>query len=214
MDTLRDRADLETGRQHEVVLGCDWTEADGPIHFSESLVRILLFWDGLCQQHVHASRRAINLREVLDESTYDSAISADSTLCPRQPPCPDGAIMTDTTAELNELFLATFPNGLPKDILAELQSILRIHLITAEELFYKWESYSMKMGEEVKLNMETVRGFKQDVQEALERESRGKVGRQTEKRVTVTATPRAAAGTDVFGMYGDDYTRTYGNWKS
>ncbi|KAJ5160151.1 uncharacterized protein N7482_007155 [Penicillium canariense] len=108
--------------------------------------------------------------------------------------------MSDTAVELNELFAATYPNGLPKDVLAELQSILRIHSITAEELFYKWESYSMKMGEEVKLSMDTVRGFKQDVQEALERESRGKIGRQMEKRATVTATPRAAAGADVFGM--------------
>lgn len=107
----------------------------------------------------------------------------------------------DTAAELNELFAATFPNGLPKDVLAELQSILRVHSITAEELFYKWESYSMKMGDEVKLSMETVRAFKQDVQEALERETRGKAGRQHEKRVPVQATPRAAAGADVFGMY-------------
>lgn len=121
--------------------------------------------------------------------------------------------MTDTTTELNELFVASFPTGLPKDILTELQSILRIHLITAEELFYKWESYSIKMGDEVKLSMETVRGFKQDVQEALERESRGKIGRQTEKRPTVTATPRAAAGTDVFGMYEDEYSGIYINDK-
>lgn len=108
--------------------------------------------------------------------------------------------MSDTTKELNELFAANFPDGLPKDILAELQSILRIHLITPEELFYKWESYSIKMGDELKLSIDTVRGFKQDVQEALERESRGKLGRQTEKRSTVTATPRAATGADVFGM--------------
>jgi DNA polymerase alpha subunit B len=119
--------------------------------------------------------------------------------------------MTDTAAELNELFVASFPNGLPKDILGELQSILRIHLITAEELFYKWESYSIKMGDEVKLSMETVRGFKQDVQEALERESRGKVGRQTEKRPMVTATPRSAAGTDVFGMYEDEISGDHVN---
>lgn len=109
--------------------------------------------------------------------------------------------MDATTAELNELFAASYPDGLPQDVLAELQSILRVHSITAEELFYKWESYSIKMGEEVKLNLDTVRGFKQDVQEALERESRGKAGRQTEKRSAVTATPRAAAGADVFGMY-------------
>ncbi|KAJ5279585.1 hypothetical protein N7478_004957 [Penicillium angulare] len=116
----------------------------------------------------------------------------------------------DTVAELNELFAATFPEGLPKDVLTELQSILRVHSMTAEELFYKWESYSMKMGEEVKLTMDTVRGFKQDVQEALERESRGKVGRQHEKRAAATATPRAAAGADVFGML-DDLTPNASN---
>lgn len=108
--------------------------------------------------------------------------------------------MSDTAAELNELFVSSYPDGLPKDVLGELQSILRVHSISAEELFYKWESYSMNMGEEVRLTMETVRGFKQDVQEALERETRGKVGRQAEKRTVVTATPRAAAGSDVFGM--------------
>lgn len=112
--------------------------------------------------------------------------------------------MDATAAELNELFAASYPDGLPQDVLAELQSILRVHSITAEELFYKWESYSMKMGEEMKLTLDTVRGFKQDVQEALERESRFKAGRQTEKRNPVTATPRAAAGADVFGMYEGD----------
>lgn len=122
----------------------------------------------------------------------------------RQHPRSPSATMDATAAELNELFAASYPDGLPRDVLAELQSILRVHSITAEELFYKWESYSMKMGEEVKLTLDTVRGFKQDVQEALERESRGKAGRQTEKRNPVTATPRAAAGADVFGMYEGD----------
>lgn len=109
--------------------------------------------------------------------------------------------MADTAAELKELFVASAPGGLPDDVLAELQSILRVHSITAEELFYKWESYSIKMGEEVKLNLETVRAFKQDVQEALERETRSKTGRQDQKRSTVTATPRAGAGSDIFEVY-------------
>ncbi|OQE27460.1 hypothetical protein PENSTE_c004G01098 [Penicillium steckii] len=108
--------------------------------------------------------------------------------------------MADTVAELNELFAASYPDGLPKDVLAELQSILRVHSISAEELFYKWESYSMKMGDETKLNIDTVRGFKQDVQEALERESRAKSGRQADRRPQAAGTPRAAAGTDMFGM--------------
>ncbi|BCR88761.1 DNA-directed DNA polymerase alpha subunit POL12 [Aspergillus chevalieri] len=109
--------------------------------------------------------------------------------------------MDDTTAELNELFAASAPDGLPKDVLTELQSILRVQLISPQELFYKWESYCLKMGaEETKMNLETVRLFKRDVQDSLERESRGRAGRQTEKRSTVTATPRVGMASDVFGM--------------
>lgn len=109
--------------------------------------------------------------------------------------------MDDTTAELNELFAASVPDGLSEDILAELQSILRVQLISPQELFYKWESYCLKMGaEETKMNLETVRLFKRDVQDSLERESRGRAGRQTEKRSTVTATPRVGMASDVFGM--------------
>ncbi|EAU36936.1 conserved hypothetical protein [Aspergillus terreus NIH2624] len=107
----------------------------------------------------------------------------------------------EIVGELNELFSPASPDGLPKDVLAELQSILRVHSITPQELFYKWESFCLKMGaEEMKLTLDTVRQLKQDVQDTLERESRGKVGRQTEKRSAPTATPRATGTTDVFGM--------------
>ncbi|KAJ5312661.1 hypothetical protein PENANT_c007G08630 [Penicillium antarcticum] len=121
----------------------------------------------------------------------------------------------DAEAELNEQFASSFPDGIPKDIMAELLSMLRVHSITAEELFYKWESYSMKMGEGVTLTMMTVRGFKQDVQDALERESRSHAGRHTEKRSANTATPRAAAaaGGDMFGML-DQLTPTASNVRS
>ncbi|RAL14601.1 DNA-directed DNA polymerase alpha subunit POL12 [Aspergillus homomorphus CBS 101889] len=109
--------------------------------------------------------------------------------------------MEDTVEELNELFAAAAPTGLPKDVLAELQSLLRIHAISAQELFYKWESYCLKMGpDELKLDLDTVRLFKKDVQDTLERESRGRAGRQTDKRAAATATPRAANTSDVFGM--------------
>lgn len=109
--------------------------------------------------------------------------------------------MEDVVDELNELFASSYPDGLPKDVLAELQSILRVHAISPQELFYKWESYSLKMGpDETKLNLDTVRMFKRDVQDTLERETKGKNARNTEKRGTVTATPRGATNTDVFGM--------------
>jgi DNA polymerase alpha subunit B len=109
--------------------------------------------------------------------------------------------MEDIVGDLNELFVASSPDGLPKDVLSELQSLLRVHSIAPQELFYKWESFCLKMGaEETKLNLETVRLFKRDVQETLERESRSKTGRQTEKKNVTTATPRAGTTTDVFGM--------------
>lgn len=109
--------------------------------------------------------------------------------------------MDDTVAELNELFAGSAPDGIPKDVLAELQSVLRVHSISPQELFYKWESYCLKMGaEETRLNLDTARSLKHDVLESLERESRSKAGRHMEKRNPVTATPRATGTADVFGM--------------
>lgn len=110
--------------------------------------------------------------------------------------------MDDITQELDELFAASALDGLTPDILHELQSMLRLHDITPQELFYKWESYSMKMGaDETKLDLNTVRAFKRDVQDSLEREARAKNHpvRASDKKSTVAATPRAGK-TDVFDM--------------
>ncbi|KAL4920502.1 DNA polymerase alpha subunit B N-terminal-domain-containing protein [Aspergillus aurantiobrunneus] len=111
-------------------------------------------------------------------------------------------------AELTELFAPSAPDGLPADILAELQSIMRVHHIPVQELFYRWESYCLRMGsEETKLDLDTVRLFKRDVLENLERQARGR--QHVEKRGGdggVAATPRARdggmgmGGADVFGM--------------
>ncbi|KAJ0425393.1 DNA polymerase [Aspergillus carlsbadensis] len=118
-------------------------------------------------------------------------------------PIPDD----DSPGDLNEVFAPSTPDGLPADILAELQSIMRVHSITAQELFYRWESYCLRMGsEETKLDLETVRLFKRDVQENLERQARqGRGGeRDRGERKGPMGTPRrvaAGAGAgDVFGM--------------
>ena len=109
--------------------------------------------------------------------------------------------MSDTdSAELNKLFAP--PNSeLAPEVMGELQSILRLYGIDVQELFYKWESYSLKMNAD-NLNLKTARDFKKDIQDALERESRGKAHHirnvPAEKRV-LGATPKAAAG-DIFGM--------------
>ena len=110
--------------------------------------------------------------------------------------------MIDVAAELDGLFAPPPASSLSPEVLGELQSILRLHGLSAQELSYKWESYTMKMGSEsTALNFENVRAFKKDLQEMLERESRGKAGRSVDRKIH--ATPRGGGiGDDVFGLCG------------
>lgn len=110
--------------------------------------------------------------------------------------------MSEIEEDLNSYFCPSPDNDLPPDILGELESILRLHSISPQELFYKWESYSLKMGsEETRLDLDTVRMFKKDVQDGLERENRAKHAGRADRRNAVAATPRGAVTGDVFGMY-------------
>ncbi|PGG96420.1 DNA polymerase alpha subunit B [Blastomyces parvus] len=114
--------------------------------------------------------------------------------------------MEESISQLNEAFSGSCPSGVPQDVAAELRSIMRLHSMSAQDLSYKWDAYCLKMGaEETTLNLDTVRGLKRDVQDTLERESRGKTHmRGADKRNAISATPRAAANTrDVFGMLDD-----------
>lgn len=108
--------------------------------------------------------------------------------------------MADTESQLNALFAPPPAVQLPPDVLGELQSILRLHSLPPQELSYKWESYTMKMGSEsTKLDLETARAFKKDLQETLEREARGKMGRSVDRKSH--ATPRGGRTNDnVLGM--------------
>ena len=109
--------------------------------------------------------------------------------------------MADIMAELNELFAIPPVTELSPDVSGELQSILRLHSISPKDLLFKWESYTMKMGaEQTKLDLGTARAFKKDLQEALERESRGKAHVRSVDKRSAYATPRAGKGDDVFGM--------------
>lgn len=105
-----------------------------------------------------------------------------------------------TDTQLQELFSSANPN-LEPDVLAELTSIMRLHQIDPQELWYKWESYSMKMdADDMKLNIDTARGLKQDVQDGLERENRTKAQSLNSTR-RGAATPRNVANTsDVYGV--------------
>lgn len=103
--------------------------------------------------------------------------------------------------ELNELFAPASGTELEPDVLAELQSIMRLHSIPAQELFYKWESYSIKMGsDDMRLNIDTARALKKDVQDGLERDSRSKAHLlSSSKRGGATSRGMTSTG-DVFGM--------------
>lgn len=108
--------------------------------------------------------------------------------------------MADTPADFNELFAS--PNTeLQQDVLGELQSISRIHSLSPQELFFKWEAYSIKMGPDTRIDYKTARDFKKDLQDALERESRGKAHTQSGTKRAMAATPRNTNTSDVFGVY-------------
>ena len=132
-----------------------------------------------------------------------SASSPTTSLFLRAAPSPSSnSTMATLQAELNNLFTIPPVTELPSDVLGELQSILRLHSISPQELSYKWESYTMKMGsEQTKLDLATARAFKKDLQEMLERESRGKAHVRSVEKRGAYATPRSATkGDDVFGM--------------
>jgi DNA polymerase alpha subunit B len=106
----------------------------------------------------------------------------------------------ETTAELREYF-AMGATDLEPDIASELQSIMRLHQLSAEDMFYKWESYCIKMDMDTSsLSITSVRSFKQDVQDALEKSNRLQTHIKQEKRPSATPRPGAKTG-DVFNMY-------------
>jgi DNA polymerase alpha subunit B len=102
-------------------------------------------------------------------------------------------------SELSELFSPQPGSSLPPEVMAELLSMLRLHAITPQELFFKWESYSIKMGaDETQLDLTTARAFKADMLESLERENRSKAhvragGAAGDRRSGATGTPRSVA---------------------
>lgn len=114
--------------------------------------------------------------------------------------------MAAQNENLNALF-APAGNGLEPDVAGVLESIQRLFSITPQELFYKWESYCLKMGsEETVLDLATARMFQKDVQDSLERSYQGK---HSERKPVPNATPRTVQKSgDVFGIL-DDLTPSH-----
>lgn len=114
--------------------------------------------------------------------------------------------MAETMADkLNERFAAG-GQTLEPDVVVQLQSIMNMHGLPVEELFYKWEAYCIKMDLDAGgMNMERLRAFKQDLQDALERRNQEPTLHPHKKVKTegrrLAATPRnAAKQNDVFGL--------------
>ncbi len=103
-------------------------------------------------------------------------------------------------ADLQRLFSAN--KAIEPDILSELESMMRLHDLSAEDLFFKWESYCIKMDLDAgALTLANARGLKQSIQDALEKAAH--VPSKPERKVA--ATPRAghqsaANGGDMYGM--------------
>jgi DNA polymerase alpha subunit B len=112
--------------------------------------------------------------------------------------------MEDVTSELTDRFeryCNTKDKDIPSEVLTELELMTRLYNISAEELDFKWQAYSMKIGgDDNKLDLKTARDFKKTLQDALEKESRGKVQQRSDAK-RVAPTPRAAKGGDMYDMY-------------
>ncbi|KAH8148332.1 uncharacterized protein LAJ45_07433 [Morchella importuna] len=82
---------------------------------------------------------------------------------------------------------------LPADVAPELQAMLPLHNISAEELFYKWESYCMKMGPDTRPTPDTVAAFRKDVRDQLEKEVRAR-SRTQQHQTPARRKPTVPAG--------------------
>lgn len=104
-----------------------------------------------------------------------------------------------TVAALNERFGAS-DKGLAQDVLVEMQSIMRLHDLSPDDLYFKWESYCIRLDMEAgHPSFEKMRDFKQGLVNDLEKSTRTQAHSRPEKRAG--ATPRTAnKGGDVFGM--------------
>ncbi|KAL9471361.1 hypothetical protein ACSS6W_009302 [Trichoderma asperelloides] len=94
------------------------------------------------------------------------------------------------------------PNGtLEPDVVSELESMARLHDISTEDLYFKWESYCIKMDVDTQaVTLSNVRGLKQGIQDELEK-SQHRVQLKNERKMAPTSRSKPGAkGGDVFGM--------------
>ncbi|KAI5862737.1 DNA polymerase alpha, subunit B [Durotheca rogersii] len=103
--------------------------------------------------------------------------------------------------ELNDLFLGT-NKILEPDVVSELQSIMQMHSLTAQDLYFKWESYCIKMDMDGRSpSVDDLRALKQDILDALERNNRThQVHVKSEKRLGGATRTTAKGDSGVYRM--------------
>ncbi|QUC22687.1 uncharacterized protein UV8b_06928 [Ustilaginoidea virens] len=89
---------------------------------------------------------------------------------------------------------------LEPDLLYEIQSILRLHGLSVDDLFFKWDAYCIRMDLDAQaaLSLANVRSLKQSIQDDLEKSHRSTTQVRSERKVA--AAPKAVSGGDVYGM--------------
>lgn len=97
------------------------------------------------------------------------------------------------------------PGGkpLPPDVLSELQSIMNIYDLSAEDLFFKWDAYCIKLDldAQTSLNILSIRNLKQTIQDALKKASHSRQQHQVKGERKIAPGPRAGGGgDDMYGM--------------
>ncbi|KAG6024238.1 hypothetical protein E4U40_003416 [Claviceps sp. LM458 group G5] len=91
---------------------------------------------------------------------------------------------------------------LEQDVLYEIQSILRLHDLSVDDLFFKWDAYCIRMDLDAQsaLSLQNIRNLKHSIQDELEKSHRAT---QVRGERRVNAVPRGVSGGDVFGMLDD-----------
>ncbi|PHH86037.1 hypothetical protein CDD83_10839 [Cordyceps sp. RAO-2017] len=93
--------------------------------------------------------------------------------------------------------------ALEPDVEAELRSMMRLYDLSAEDLFFKWESHCIRMERDVAaMSLAEVRALKRGIQDELEERRRREAAHAhaaTGRRRVGVPTPGKAAA-DVFGM--------------
>lgn len=111
--------------------------------------------------------------------------------------------MADSGVEELQSFFSPGGKPLPPDVLSELQSIMHLHNLSAEDLFFKWDAYCIKLDLDAQssLNIISIRNLKQTIQDALVKSNQARQQHQVKSERKMVSAPRAGGrGDDMYGM--------------